>query len=251
MTPAVPKAQHFRGAGGADLVYREVGAGRPLVLIHGYFSTAYVNWVRYGHAASLAARGYRVLMPDLRGHGDSARSHAPADYPPDVLAHDGFALLEHLGLGSYDLAGYSLGGRTVARMLTNGAAPDRAVIAGMGLAGITAPQESNAHFRRILDGLGSWQRPSPEWQAEAFLKTVGGDPEALRLVLDTSVDTPVADLAAVQVPTLVLVGDADDRGARELAQTLPHGSYAAVPGSHMGAVTRPELGRAIGEFLAC
>lgn len=250
MSPEVPAPQHFRGADGADLVYREVGAGRPVVLVHGYFSTAYVNWVRYGHAASLAARGFRAVMPDLRGHGDSARSHDPVDYPPDVLADDGFALLAHLGLGSYDLVGYSLGGRTVARMLTRGAAPDRSVIAGMGLEGITAPAASNAYFRRILDGLGSWQRPGPEWQAEAFLKTVGGDPEALRLVLNTSVDTTLTELAAVGVPTLVLVGDADDRGARALAEALPRGSYATVPGTHMGAVTRPELASAIGEFLA-
>src|ERR1700733_962739 len=93
---------------GVRLAFRELGAGRPLVLIHGYFSTAMVNWVRYGHAAAIAARGRRVIMPDLRGHGDSAKPHDAAHYPPDVLAEDGFALLEHLQLTDYDLGGYSL-----------------------------------------------------------------------------------------------------------------------------------------------
>ena len=37
------------------------------MLIHGFFSTAMVNWVRYGHAATIAGLGYRVVMPDLRG----------------------------------------------------------------------------------------------------------------------------------------------------------------------------------------
>ncbi len=118
------------------LAYREVGHGRPVVLIHGYFSNATVNWVNYPHAAAVAARGFRVIMPDLRGHGDSARPQQAAAYPPDILADDGFALIEHLGLASYALGGYSLGGRTTIRMLARGAAPSRAVVAGMGLDGV-------------------------------------------------------------------------------------------------------------------
>ncbi len=104
--------RHFQGRDGAELAYREAGEGRPLVLIHGYFSTATVNWVRYGHVSTIAAREHRVIMPDLRGHGDSAKPHDAAAYPPDVLADDGFALIEQLGLTDYDLGGYSLGGRT-------------------------------------------------------------------------------------------------------------------------------------------
>jgi len=71
----------FEARDGARLAYRELGDGRPVVLVHGFFSTAMVNWVRYGHAESLAARGFRVIMPDLRGHGDSAKPHDPAAYP--------------------------------------------------------------------------------------------------------------------------------------------------------------------------
>src|SRR4051794_16017114 len=55
--------QYFHGRDGAQLAFREMGEGRPLVLIHGFFSTATVNWVRYGHAAKIAALGYRVVMP--------------------------------------------------------------------------------------------------------------------------------------------------------------------------------------------
>jgi pimeloyl-ACP methyl ester carboxylesterase len=123
--------RRFPGRDGAALAYRETGTGRPLVLVHGYFSTAADTWVRPGHAAMLAARGHRVLMPDLRGHGDSAPPGAA--YPADVLADDGLALVEHLGSDDYDLAGFSLGGRTVLRMLASGATPARAVVAGVGL----------------------------------------------------------------------------------------------------------------------
>jgi pimeloyl-ACP methyl ester carboxylesterase len=241
----------FRGRDGADLAYREIGEGRPLMLIHGYFSTSTVNWLRYGHAATIAARGYRVIMPDLRGHGDSAKSHDAAAYPPDVLTDDGLVLIEHLGLTDYDLGGYSLGGRTTIRMLARGATPGRAIVAGMGLEGILHTEQRGETFRRILTNLGSFERGSPEWMAEAFLKTVGGDPVALLHVLGASVDTPREALAQIAMPTLVVAGaEDDDNGSAEtLAAALPDGRYAPIPGNHMSAVTKPELGTAIAEFL--
>ena len=242
---------HFRGRDGVELAYREMGEGRPLVLIHGFFSTATVNWLRYGHAAKIAARGLRVIMPDLRGHGDSAKPHDPAAYPPDVLADDGLALIEHLKLTDYDLGGYSLGGRTTIRMLIRGAAPARAIVAGMGLEGIVHAGGRSAFFRRILSNLGSFERGSPEWMAEAFLKSVGGDPVALLHVLDTAVDTPRESLARIGMRTLVSAGaqDDDNGSASALAAALPEGHLVVVPGNHMTAVTKPELGAAIAEFL--
>jgi pimeloyl-ACP methyl ester carboxylesterase len=243
-------ARSFPGRDGARLVYRELGQGRPLVLIHGFFSTATVNWVRPGQGATLAARGHRVILPDLRGHGDSAKSHDAAAYPPDVLADDGLALIEHLGLTEYDLGGYSLGGRTVMRMLARGATARRAIVAGVGLDEMVHTAARGAHFRRVLTHPGTFERGSPEWRAEAFLRKVGGDREALLHVLGTLVDTPREALARIDTPTLVLAGAEDDRSAEALAAALPHARYAVVPGNHMSAVTQPELGAAIADFLA-
>ena len=88
--------------------------------------------------------------------------------------------------------------------------------------------------------------------AEAFLKTTGGDPEALLHLLDTFVDTTRAQLAAVGQPVLVLSGkeDADNGSHQALAEALPDARLAEVPGGHMSAVLRPELGQAIADFLA-
>jgi pimeloyl-ACP methyl ester carboxylesterase len=243
--------QYFAGRDGAKLAYREVGQGRPVVLIHGYFSNAVTNWIRYGHAARIAEAGFRVIMPDLRGHGDSAKPQDSAAYPPDILADDGFALIETLGLTGYALGGYSLGGRTTARMLVRGATPDRAVIAGMGLDGTVHASARNAHFRRILENQGGWDRRSPEGKAEAFMKSTGADPVAGLHLLDSNVDTPAAALAAITVPVLVLAGDEDnDNGtAEDLAAALPQGQAARVPGNHMSAVAQPDLGRAIAAYL--
>jgi pimeloyl-ACP methyl ester carboxylesterase len=267
---------HYRGSDGADLVYRELGptpgsvagagslsdgkSGRPLVLLHGFLSTATMNWIRYGHAARLAGLGYRVVMPDLRAHGASARSHSADDYPPDVLADDGVSLLEHLGVGGlsgggepgdFDLGGYSLGGRTVMRLLVRGVTPGRAIVAGIGLDGMVRASDGGDRFQHILTSLGTFEQGSPEWMVEAFLKTTGGDAAALVHIVETAVDTPVEEIARVTTPTLVVRGaeDSEHASAQELASVLPQGHYMEIPGTHMSAVTKPDLGIAIGEFL--
>lgn len=242
---------YFESLDGQRLAYRETGEGRPLVLIHGYFSNAWTNWIRYGHAALLADAGFRVIMPDLRAHGDSAKPHDPAAYPPDILADDGFALLRHLGLDDYDLGGYSLGGRTTLRMLVRGAAPRKAVLSGMGLRGIVDTAGRGSHFRHVLTNLGSFARGTPEWMTEAFLKTTGGDPEALLLILNSFVDTPALELPKIMTEILVVNGTEDhDNGSGDaLAQALAHGSFAEIAGNHMNAVMKAELGQVIRDFL--
>jgi pimeloyl-ACP methyl ester carboxylesterase len=243
----------FEGSDGTRLAYYEMGdpAGRPVVLIHGLFSNAWTNWVRYGHAAHVAEAGFRVIMPDLRGHGRSGAPHDPAAYPPDVLADDGEALVAHLGLSDYDLVGYSLGGRTVLRMLVRGATPRRAALSGMGLGGILHTSGRGTFFRKVLDNFGSNLRGTPEWFSEAFLKTTGGDPKAMIPLLDSFVDTTPAELAGIDLPVLVLNGedDHDNGSGADLAAALPDGRFVTIPGNHMTAVLRPELSAALTSFL--
>jgi pimeloyl-ACP methyl ester carboxylesterase len=242
----------FAAPDGVDLAWHETGTGRPLILLHGLFSDADTNWIRFGHAGEIAGRGFRVIMPDLRGHGESARPHDASAYPPDILASDGLALIGHLGLGDYDLGGYSLGARTAVRMVAAGSRPARLIVAGMGLEGLLHTGARSGHFKAILNGLGTHPRGSPEWMAEAFLKTTGGDPEALLPLLDSFVDTSEAELREIAMPTLVLSGadDHDNGSAEALADLLADARYVEVPGNHMSAVTRPDLGIAIADFLA-
>jgi pimeloyl-ACP methyl ester carboxylesterase len=122
----------------------------------------------------------------------------------------------------------------------------------MGYSGLVDTSMRAGHFRHILTNLGRFERGSPEWLAEAFLKTTGGDPEALLRVLDSFVDTTPDQLAGITQPTLVLSGDEDDdNGSGEkLAETLRDARYEPVQGGHMSAVVKPELGEAIAAFLA-
>lgn len=250
--PDLP-VHRFRGRDGASLAYRELGEGRPVVLIHGFLSTATVQWVLPGHAAAVAAQGRRVVMPDLRGHGDSARPHDAAAYPSDVVTDDAFALIEQLGLTDYDLGGYSLGGRTTVRMLVRGATPGRAIVAGMGLDGVarTARRERGDQFRRVLATFGTIEPGAPGWETQAFMQRIGADPVALGHILGQSLDTPPEVLARITTPTLVAMGAEDDPAdAEALATTLPHARCEIVPGDHVTAASAPQLGEAITAFLA-
>jgi pimeloyl-ACP methyl ester carboxylesterase len=106
----------FSRLDGVDLAWREVGSGRPFVLLHGLMGSGALL-AGQGLVPALAERGYRVILPDLRGHGDSGRPHDSACYPADILADDMLALIGHLRLDDYDVAGYSMGGKLVLRLL--------------------------------------------------------------------------------------------------------------------------------------
>ncbi|HWC57006.1 MAG TPA: alpha/beta fold hydrolase, partial [Sphingomicrobium sp.] len=103
------KVHFWTASDGVELAYHELGEGRPVVMLHGLFSDAYVNWIKFGHAARIAAEGFRVIMPDLRAHGQSGRPHGEQYYPRGILARDLRELIGLLELTDFDLGGFSLG----------------------------------------------------------------------------------------------------------------------------------------------
>jgi pimeloyl-ACP methyl ester carboxylesterase len=241
----------FDAADGVSLTYHQAGTGRPVVLLHGYMLPAVPTWVDTGIAERLTADGRRVIMPDLRGHGDSVPGDGSA-YPRDALTTDALSLITHLDLSDYDLGGYSLGARVVARALTLGATPRRGFIGGTGLEPIIHAAGRGDNYRRILGNLGTFEPGTVEAQFEGYVKQIGADPVALIRILDTFVDTPQDALARVEVPTLVIAGDQDtDRGSVEdLAAILPRGCLHRVPGDHFTALTSPDLKERVARFLS-
>ena len=237
---------------GTRLAVHRLGEGRPALLLHGLFSSAEVNWQRYGHAGRIAEAGFEAIMPDLRAHGRSAAPHDPAAYPADVLVRDVAALVDGLGLEDYDLCGFSLGARTAVRAVIDGLAPRRLVLAGMGLEGLTDWARRSAFFLRALDRFDEIRRGDPEYFAKAFMQTMKTDRVAARLLLGSVQDIALEDLAQVTMPTLVVCGseDADNGSAPALARRLADATYVEVPGTHMSSVTQRQLGEAIASFLS-
>lgn len=237
---------------GAGLAVHRIGAGRPVLLLHGLFSSAQMNWVRFGHARSLAEAGFEAIMPDLRAHGQSAAPHDPVSYPPDVLVRDLDALVGSLGLDDFDLVGFSLGSRTSARAVVGGLSPRRLVLGGMGLEGLSGWPKRSRFFIDAIDRFEEIRQGDPAFLTVQFMKTMKIDRAAARLLLQSVEDLPAQELSSIPMQTLVLCGEEDrDNGSPEaLVETLPDARLEWVPGTHMSSVTKPELGQAIARFLA-
>lgn len=247
--------EHFASFDGTRLAFHTEGEGRPVLLLHGLFSSAQMNWIKWGHGARLAAAGFKAIMLDFRVHGQSEAPREPSAYPPGVLVRDVAALAEHLGLepGGFDLVGFSLGARTAIHAVGYGILePRRLAICGMGVAGLSDWERRADHFKRVIDEFDTIKPGDPAYTARTFLKSQGVDRIAARLLLDAMDDFDFARLAAITMPTAVICGDEDqDNGsAEELAALLPDARYIEVPGTHLNSVTKPDLGEALARFLA-
>jgi len=96
-----------------DLYYEDHGAGRPVVLIHGWPLSGR-SWE--AQVPALVDAGYRVVTYDRRGFGQSSQPWAGYDY--DTFAADLKALLDHLDVTDATLVGFSMGGGEVVRYLS-------------------------------------------------------------------------------------------------------------------------------------
>ena len=239
------------GFGGARLAVHRMGEGRPVLLLHGLFSSAQVNWIKFGHAQKLVDAGFEAIMPDLRAHGQSEAPHDPAAYPSDVLVRDAMGLVEQLGLADYDLGGFSLGSRTAVQSVVAGLSPRRMILGGMGIEGLGNWARRSAFFVDAIDRYDTIKHGDPAFVARSFMRSQKVDLVAARLLLQSVDDTPPEALARVSMPTLVVCGgdDHDNGSAPALAKALPNARYVEIPGTHMSSVTEKAMGDALVAFL--
>jgi len=247
-------ADHFTSFDGTRLAIHRTGSGRPVILLHGLFSSAQMNWIKWGHDTLLADAGFEAIMLDFRVHGDSAAPHDPVAYPGNVLVRDAAALIDHIGLapGEYDLVGFSLGARTAIHACGQGVlAPRRLIACGMGVSGLADWERRAAHFKRVIDEFDTIKPGDPAYVARTFLKSQGIDRVAARLLLDAMDPFDLASLGNITMPANVICGvdDGDNGSGQELAEALPNARFAEVPGNHLNSVTKPDLGEAIVRFL--
>ena len=231
-------------------------ARRTTVLIHGFASNRIEGWRRTGWYAALERRGSRVIAPDLRGHGESAKPHEPEAYGRELLAADVLALLDHLGVGRADLVGYSLGARVA--LATALRAPDR--ISNLVLGGVgdrlleprtPGAAEATAQAMRAAD---------PEAIAEPLLRSFrhfadeqGEDREALAAASLAAPEPwdPEA-FGALRMPVLVVAGERDHLAGdpEALAGLFPFGQSVRVAGcDHFSAIPHALTKAAVFDFV--
>ena len=207
--------------------------GEPVLLIHGFASSARTNWAETGWLRTLSEDGRRAVLFDHRGHGGSDKPHDPAAYATPLMADDARRLLDHLGIARADVVGYSMGARVAAFLAL--AAPDRVrsvVFGGLGhhlVAGVGLPSGiGDAMEAPSLDSLTDpMQR-----MFRRFAEAGGNDLAALAACIRGSRQTLSAEaVGRIAVPCLVAVGtrDAVAGDARALAALLPRGEVLDIP----------------------
>lgn len=240
---------------GVDIAFLDEGEGDPIVLVHGFASTAQVNWLYPGWIKTLTAAGRRVIALDNRGHGASSKLYDPAAYHSARMAEDIRALLDHLDLARTDVMGYSMGARITAFFaLAYPTRLRRAVFGGLGIHlvdGVGLPESiaealEAPSLADVSDPMGRTFR--------AFAEQTKSDLTALAACIRGSRQTLAReDVAAIRAPVLVAVGTEDvvAGSAHELAALLPCGRAFDIPRrDHMLAVGDKAFKAAVLRFLA-
>ena len=216
----------------------DVGAGKPLVLLHGNGESSEY----FTHQLAVFPASRRVIAVDTRGHGKSPRGTAP--FTLAQFAEDLRELLDQKGVEKADLLGFSDGGNIamlfalkyperVDRLILNGAnlyprgvklAVQLPVVLGYGIVSLIAKFDKKAVAKKEILGL---------------------------MVREPHIDPK--SLAALPHQTLVIVGDRDmirHRHSKLIADSIPNAKFVILPGSHfIAAEESAEFNRAVEAFL--
>jgi len=262
-----------------EIYYEDHGTGQPVVLIHGYPLDGR-SWEKQEHV--LLEAGYRVIAYDRRGFGNS--SHPTVGFDYDTFAADLKTLLEQLDLEDVVLAGFSMGSGEVTRYLGTygsdrvsraallGAIPpfllktadnpeglDQSLFDGFKAAVLA---DRPAFFKQFFDTFynvdeyAGTRISDQAWQA-SFITAVGASPYAAHACIDTWLTDFRGDLPKIDVPTLLVHGDADrilpyEVTAKRLPDLIENLEFVTVEGGpHNIAWTHPdEVNKALLDFVS-
>jgi len=233
-----PELMRFSSEG-VDIAFIDVkpqgsDLNEPILLIHGFASSYRMNWVGPRWVDTLTQAGRRVIAFDNRGHGQSQKLHAPADYHFDLMIRDAANLLAHLGVERADVMGYSMGARiasflaleqpSLVRSLVLGGLGDRLVRDG-GLQEAIAEALEAPSLDSLVDPTQRLFR--------GFAEQTKSDRAALAAcVRGSRRSLTLEEAARINQPTLVAVGERDTLAGdpSKLVALLPRAEAFMIPG---------------------
>ncbi len=109
MSPDMPLQHHTAHVNGLRMHYVEAGEGPPVILLHGFPET----WFCWRHQVPELAQRYRVIVPDLRGYGNTEKP--TSGYDKRTMARDIFELMQHCGVSRVAMIGHDRGARVATR----------------------------------------------------------------------------------------------------------------------------------------
>ncbi len=216
---------------GVKISYLVEGKGEPVVLIHGLYSSAVMNWQLPG-IVGLLAKDYQVIALDVPGHGQSDKPETDAAYGLEMV-EDVVRLLDHLKLKKAHIVGYSMGGMIAAKLVATH--PDRVssvLLGGWGW------MQDGSFLQKFWGG----------WSRNGVLSTPGQCPHSLgKLALTES------ELKSITVPLTVVVGEKDPCRllyVAPLERARPDCPVVVIPGAdHFSCVTKPQFKDEIRNWL--
>jgi pimeloyl-ACP methyl ester carboxylesterase len=221
-----------------EMYYETRGEGEPLILLHGGGGVG-ANWdLVFIESPS----GYRLVLPDLRGHGRSTNPSTELTFRQS--ARDVLALLDHLGVERFKAIGLSFGAKTLLHVATQ--QPSR--VEAMVLVSATPyfPEQARSIMRQMTDE----NRSEAEWEqmrqwhkhGDEQIRKLWKQMNALKDSYDDMNFTP-SYLSTIEARTLIVHGDRDPLYPVNLAMEM----YAAIPRSYLWIVPNGGHGPIFGE----
>jgi pimeloyl-ACP methyl ester carboxylesterase len=240
---------------GVRIAYDDFGAGKPIVLVHGFASSRVRNWKDPRWYDTLIKAGRRTVALDCRGHGESDKPHDPAAYAVELMTGDVIRLMDHLGIAHADLMGYSMGARLSATLLARrGNRFTAGVLGGVG-GYLVGDQGGSEAIARALeaDDVASIDDPIAR-TFRRFAAQGRNDLKALAACMRgqrRSVDA--AELGRIAVPVLIVVGRNDTivGNPQRLADAIPNAQLLVIPDrDHLSVVGDRRHKDAVRQFLS-
>ncbi|MGD0189818.1 MAG: alpha/beta hydrolase [Rhizomicrobium sp.] len=245
-------------AGNISIAYDDITPERShgtVLLVHGFATNRRENWQRLGWYGAFERKGYRVIALDCRGHGESGKPVDPSLYSRDAMAGDIVAVMDHLGIPTADLMGYSMGARLA---LTAAIAhPDRfshVVLGGIGGRLFEPPRGENTMAAAM-------EADNPDDISDPLLRSFrhfadeqGEDRRALAALSRASfrIDDVAPACTRVKAPVLVVAGARDVLAGdpQVLAKAFPTGISVVLPGcDHFSAIPHGLFKASVFDFL--
>jgi pimeloyl-ACP methyl ester carboxylesterase len=226
---AVCRADETFDSNGVKINYLVKGKGEPVILIHGWLSSGWINWDLPG-TSKLLAKDFQVIWMDMPGHGRSDKPTKDEAYGPELVEHV-VRLMDHLKIKKAHIVGYSMGGVITAKFLVKH--PDR-VLSG------------------TLGGMG-WLR---EGSVEQQLFAAGGkDGKPVGVCFRSLARLALTEkeIKSIRAPVVILFGEKDflKKGYVEPLQKLRK-DWQVIEikdGDHVSCILKPQFREEIHKWL--
>jgi pimeloyl-ACP methyl ester carboxylesterase len=213
---------------GLNMYYEIHGEGEPLVLLHGGLTSIDIS---FGAMIPTLAKSRKLIAIEQQGHGRTADIDRPLSFTQ--MAEDTIALLQQLGIEQADFFGYSDGGNVAIGI----AISQPQMVRKLAIAGTNYNNEGVAP--EIIEFMRTASAEALGPEMEAMYAAVAPNPEDWPIVVEKVMKLgaefegwPSEDIAAIQSPTLIVIGDADivlPEHAVEMYRLFPHANLAVLP----------------------